>query len=188
MLTAPTQEMVEKTLQSLQQAGIDNLPVLGVNIIRMQRAKNAGFPHEMYHDTLKPVMVVNAQQEAAMREMGYGMTYIHQEFPKYLFRRNFDRKFEFQNKTNSVGDFIEQRLIKDKAEEAALLAARVVKTKGGPWCAKVQDLEPLPDEPDEDPNMVIARLKGELAEAQRSGEMMVSEKRGPGRPKKEEAA
>jgi len=165
-----TPEMVQKVLAGLQQPGINNSQVLGVHIINMQRAKNQGFPHDMYHENLEPVRVDNAEQELALStQFGFVNHYIRQEWPQHWYRRNFSPKFEKQNMTNSVADdeFIESRLVRNADDLAKLKAQRVPKSCSA-WVFRLSELPALPEQGAEDPSVTIARLQGQLDEAQRN--------------------
>lgn len=168
------QERVQKILTELQNTpGTTNDPVLAVNQLEMQRAKNNGYPRHMYHERLTPVSVNNRGQEEAMAREGYVRNYILHAYPKFLFRRNLDPKFDARRDpaTNAQLSeaFVEERLVKTAEDEAAL--RKMHTPKGcGPWCARIPDIEPIPEGPDEDPQLEIERLKGQLAEAQRKAD------------------
>lgn len=139
-------------------------PVLMIDILEMQKARNKGFPKWMYHKELPAVQVTNReQQQAVSREFGFVEYYVPQAFPAYMYRRNMDRKFEDADlNSGRCGDFVEARLVKSLAELEALEKERKPKTAVGEWFAAVTDLPPVEDGPSEDPKVTIARLQGEL--------------------------
>lgn len=143
-----------------------NKPVLMINIIRQQLAKNEGLPKWMYHADLAPQHVRNDDQENALRGQGYGLNYVLQSYPAFVFRRNMDPKFEKADPVSGApGDFIEMRQVKDEAALATLMQQRPPKTAIGTW-GKYADLPPAEDGPAEDPKVTIARLQGQLIAAQ----------------------
>lgn len=135
--------------------GINNKPVLAVNVLEGQRSKNGGYPLHMYHESLDPVLALSEDEEQAVAEVGYGRHYIPKSYPKYLFRRNMDAKFK-------ASDFIEEMVVRDAAAEKALLKKRAP-ANCGDWVEAAQEIEALPDAPTEDPAITIARLQGQLA-------------------------
>src|SRR5689334_6757152 len=99
------QQEVERLLQEIRQTpGANNEPVLGVNLIDLQRGAKGGYPRHLYHESLDPAVVLNRKEEQALATHGYVRDYKHKTHPKYLFRRNFDPRFE-------KSEFIEDRLI-----------------------------------------------------------------------------
>ncbi len=177
---------IQRILAQHDNPAATNEPVLMIDIIRQQQAANKGFPHWMYHASLLPVQVKNIQQVAAMKREGYGMNYIPQNYPAYVFRRNMDMKFEKADPVKgSPGEFIEMQLVKDEAGWATLQKARQPSTVIGEWCQELSNLPPATEGLNEDPRITIARLQGQLSGV--TGEE-VEVKRKPGRPKASEAA
>jgi hypothetical protein len=140
----------------------NNRPVLGVNQIETMRAQNGGYPRDLYHQHLAPVTVLSLDEEQAVSAKGYVRNYIHQAYPAMRYRRNYSAKFE-------AASFVETCTVSSKDEDAAL-GKQPVPANCGLWCANPNDLEPLPDAPAEDPNVTIARLEGQLAEARAASE------------------
>jgi hypothetical protein len=139
---------------------INNKPVLAINVAMAQQAKNNGFPVHMYHQTLDPILVLNAEEREALEGVGYGTNYIPKSYPKALYRRNMDPKFE-------ADGFIESRTVATAEKEQELRKMR--KPAGaGEWAHKITEIEELPDAPTEDPAVTIARLKGQIAGLQQA--------------------
>lgn len=145
---------IQETLRSLQNPKVNNKPVLGVNVLEHQRARNGGYPLHMYHESLDPVAVLNEDQEQAMAERGYVRHYVRREYPKWKFRRNLDPKFQGD-------DYVEARLVRSREAEQDLLKHRGPQGCG-PWVNSALDIEPLPDSMHEPAEVKIARLEGEL--------------------------
>jgi hypothetical protein len=137
-------------------------PILGVNVQEMQRAKNGGYPRDLYHQTLQPVQVMNRSQEMAMAGMGYVRNYIHRHYPKFMYCRNMAKKFE-------ASGFVEERLVHNEAQEHQLLNQK--------WRCSIGELEAPDAPPSEDPKITIARLQGQIESLQGA-----EPRRGPGRP------
>jgi hypothetical protein len=136
----------------------DNRPVLGVNIIKMEQAKKGGFPKHMYHETLEAVCDVSTEEEEmALASKGYVSHYIPQAFPLWLYRRNLDAKFEAEG-------FVEAIVVQSEDQMHAITKRKVPKGCSE-WAKRVTDLAPIPDGPEEDPAVTIARLEGQLSEA-----------------------
>lgn len=132
----------------------NNEVMLAVDIQALNRAKNGGYPREMYHATMAPRLALNRLQESNLAEAGYGRQYRMHSYPKWLHRRNLDPKMEAQ-------DFMESRLVKTEAEHAALLKQRVPATCEQ-WVTNAAELSELPEAQIEHPSVTIARLQGEL--------------------------
>ncbi len=171
------QEEIDRVLAKLQQKGVgtSTKPVLQVNIDAMMRAKNNGYPKHLYHATLEARIVVNDDQEAMMVAQGYGPGYKLQHYPKFMFRRNHDDKFNpdltavTRAERDAMNPFVESREVRNNSEENGLLRAKV---QNG--CSKwVSSFAELPDEdaPEVDATAEnaskMARLEGELAEMRR---------------------
>lgn len=160
---------------------------LVIDQLRMMKLKNMGFPMHMYHERLDMRVANSQDMYDALIAAGYQETYIHKTHPKMLYRRNFAPEF-----AGADGEYIESRLARTPADQVALMKAPHRKTQSD-WCESLAQLPPLPDAPEESPEVVIARLQAQLAakdeiiglqERQNSGEM----KRGPGRPPKDKDA
>lgn len=141
-------ERVRRIMQELVSApGTNNEPDLAINQLRQMVARNKGFPCHLYHPVLDPVVVINSAQKKALMAQGYVENYIHKDYPRMLFKRNMDPKFE-------VEEFIEKRVVKDAVAEKTLLAQG--------WANSPADCEPLAPEAEEDPKVTIARLQERL--------------------------
>lgn len=175
METAQTtmQEVQELIKRVRMDPKANNKPVLAVNIQALQTAKNGGYPKHMYHERLDAIVAMNEDEERALNTKGYVTHYIAQSYPKWKYRRNMDARFFDQpepqsNGTvkmvpNPFGDYVEAVEVKNEQAETALLKGRAP-AKGGKWCDRVTDLEPLPDDLQESPEVTQARLEGQLEE------------------------
>lgn len=157
-----------------------NPRVLAIHQIEHMRTKNGGYPVDMHHADLASVTVRNEDEEAAVSERGFQRQFIFKHYPKHMFRRNMHPKFaksrdelariagltpeaqKVERATVGENDFIEERIVPDAAAEKKLLAEAPTKFQGK-WFAKITDIEPIKQGPEEDPEVTIARLKGELA-------------------------
>jgi hypothetical protein len=168
--------------ENRQNASRENSPVLSIDLHHMMTAKRGGFPKHMYHPTLEMRMALSRKDEVALRSVGYGDKYIMREYPCAIFRRNLSPRFEerFDPGTGvSLGEpFVEQALCKTEADWLKL-SKRPTPKDCGPWVKSTGEIEPLPDAGDVDPQAVIQRLEGQLAEARRQADA---------KPKKESAA
>jgi hypothetical protein len=180
--------MTQTGQQSMSQAEVDravremrmtpqnrNKPVLGIFLAAQMQAKRMGFPKHMYHATLAPRLALDEIEEEAYNNQGYTTQYIPREYPKFLYRRNMDPRYEphFDRATNILTNepYVEGREVKDEHAEKLL---RTMKPKAGQsvWytsVAEINDKEPIQDGPEEDPAVTIARLEGELAGARAAG-------------------
>jgi hypothetical protein len=159
------QAEINRLMQEFDHPAADNRPVLMIDIIEQQQARNNGYPKWMYHEALEPQQVKNREQERAIAAQGYKTFYVQRSspYPAYVFRRNMDPKFEDPNAaTGAPGDFIEQQLVRSEGEMEALKKTRKPKTAIGEWVREIADLPPIADGPTEDPAVTIARLQGEL--------------------------
>lgn len=185
---------------------VGNPRVLAINQIRQMQAKNDGYPVDMHHDTLAPTIANNEKEEEALMQAGFRREYRHRAYPMFLFRRNMHPKFaksdseklrisqltieaqRIEMVTCNEGDFIEERIVRNEADEKKLLAEPANEAAGrGPWVHTVAEIKPFGDAPLEDPQVTIARLQGEL-QALKGESPEGEKKRGPGRPRKEEVA
>jgi hypothetical protein len=144
---------VEGILRDLSKGERGNPPVLALNNRNLMKARNNGYPMEMYHETLEPVFALNEAQSEKLGEMGYVSHYIPRAYPKQLFRHNPDPKFALR-RDPATGEplnhqYVEERTVKTAKHHQELLKAPVPKG-GGPWVEKLTDVEPLPD-PDAEP-------------------------------------
>jgi hypothetical protein len=155
----PNMEQV-KAILTKRDPRMKNPEVLAINAVRMMRAKNNGYPKELYHASLDPVLCDTVEQEIELQRLGYQPSYIFREFPKMMYRRNFGDRY-------SKTEFVEEKVVKSREEEAAL---KGIKEAPGTshWKHAIADLPPLPDQMEqEDLNAQIERLRGALEEAQR---------------------
>lgn len=179
LVVAPTgqqtmsQQECDNFLRDARMAPTTKSPrILGINQIPLMRAKNNGYPVDMYHPTLEMRQALKEEEEAALAEMGYQRQYIPKEYPKALFRRNMDAKFEpqFDAATNQQTNhsFVEERTARNADEEKAL---RKMKPKHGQseWFEKITDLPELDDGPTEDPAVTIANLRGQIEVLSKKG-------------------
>jgi hypothetical protein len=160
------QAEVDRLMKQYDNPAADNRPVLMIDILDQQIARNGGFPKWLYHETLAPQQVKNREQERAIVAQGYKPYYVERSnpYPMYVFRRNMDPKFEQPKPTTGEpGDFIEQRLVRSEQEGELLMKAAKPKTVIGNWTRELSEIAPLPEGPSEDPAVTIARLQGELA-------------------------
>ena len=161
---AELQAEVKRLMEQYEHPAANNAPILMIDIIEQQKARNMGYPKWMYHPTLEPQHVKNKEQERVIAAQGYKTVYIPQEYPLYVFRRNMDPKFEDPNASSGQpGGFVEQRLIRNAGQFEALAKEAKPKTVVGDWCRELSDLPPVAEGPKEDPAVTIARLQGELA-------------------------
>jgi hypothetical protein len=156
-------------------AGRKNPEVRGINIHNQILAKNNGFPKFLYppaDSNNEPVFVLKQEEEDALVARGYTREYTHREFPKAIYRRNMHPKFagllDDGTPDPAVTPYVETRVVKDEKILAALMKATPGK-ETGPWVSSVSKLEPLPEDA-EDPALVVARLQGQLDEAQRKAD------------------
>lgn len=169
-----TAEQAQKIIAELRNPQGQQGPVMMNQIQEIIRANNRGYPVNLYHATEDAVVATNEQMEAALREIGYGRTYIHKHFPKFVFRRNDDPKLR-------DSDYIESRVVKDEQE------LETVKKQYRPGCSAW--FESAADVPEMERPQERSAIELELARAKAELEgmkSMLAEKRGPGRPRKED--
>lgn len=159
----------------------ENPRVLTVLQERQMQARNGGYPIFMHHDSLSPVRVENEKEEMNLTEAGFRREYKHRSFPTWIHRRNMHPKFaksaqelirlrglspeaqRLEMAQVNDGDFIESVQVKDEVEFAKYMKQPEQKAAGiGKWHHEITDVEPL-ETPDEDPQLTIARMEGELA-------------------------
>lgn len=155
-------------LRIRQEPGTNPEPALAIEQHNKMRADHKGYPREMYHDRLQPLLVLSSKEENEVVKHGYVRDYIHRTHPKFKFRRNMNPLFE-------PAGFIEERIVKDEQAETALEKQRVP-ASCGPWMDRVDAIEPLPEPSMVDPDIEIATLRGKieglnqrLAEAENKG-------------------
>ena len=167
IFAAPERALNQKEINELLKTvrntpDITNRPVLGVNLDKMERAKNGDYPLHLYHTRLESVMVFSREEEEAVSRHGYTRDYKHREFPCFVFRRHFAPKFE-------ASEYIEERTVQnqemlDKVVKAPLSNAERLE-RCSPWVRTVAELPELERTTDEDPNVAIARLQEQLKAA-----------------------
>jgi hypothetical protein len=154
-------------------AGAGNETVLAINQMEQMKAKNGGYPLNMYHARLDPIMATNRKEEEALGSRGYSRTYINRFYPKYLYRRNMDSKYEpRRNAATGVLEaepFVETMIVKSEFEDKSVKSAKVPKGCG-PWLDQITAIEPIPESDEEDLALKVSRLEGQLAEARRASE------------------
>ncbi len=170
--TEVTQNDIDRALQSIQQKGISSStkPVLQVNIDRIQKAQNGGFPQDMFHATLAPRQAFNEAQEQMLMSQGYKREYIHCTHPKWMHRRNSNPKFINQDAHgNQTGNpYVESREVKSPAEEHKLVSGKKERNCG-PWVTSIDLIEPLADTPGaEDMRTQLAYSEGQVNELRRA--------------------
>lgn len=162
-----SQRDVDQFLTEARMAPTNKSPrVLGINQLPLMRAKNNGYPIDMYHPVHDMRKALKEEEELALAGMGYSRQYTRKEYPKAMFRRNMDPKFEpafdaASTLQTNIG-FVEERTVRSADEEKALRAMKP-KANQSIWFEKVTDIPEIEDGPTEDPKVTIARLEGELA-------------------------
>lgn len=160
---------VQAILADLSKGERGNPPVLALNNRNLMKARNNGYPMEMYHETLEPVFSLTAHQTENLMAIGYVTHYVRRDYPRYIFRYNSDPKFAIR-RDPATGEprnheHVEERLVKTQQHHQELLKAKVPKGCG-PWVEKLTGVEPLP-EPDEDVSPLKSHKKrprdGELS-------------------------
>lgn len=173
-----TQAEIDATLAKYAQKGVSNStkPVLQVNIDAQTRAKNNGFPKDMYHATHKARQAMNDEQETMLISEGYRSTYIPQHYPKFVYRRNLHPKFDPEQRMdltdeqrNGMNPFIESRQV-DSENAETLLMLQKVPFDCTAWVSHPDQIEPLPDPALAaiDDSRTIARLEGQIEELRRT--------------------
>ena len=162
---APSMKDVERILADLSKGDNTNPPVLGINLRTMMRAKQNGFPLEMHHATLEPVLAMTEKQQEKLREMGYVTNYIPRHYPKAIYRRNIDPKFAIKRDL-ATGEpqnteFVESRVVRDEKQHEAL-KKQPVPRGCGPWVEGITNVEELADE-----GQQIERIEREIAAARK---------------------
>jgi hypothetical protein len=162
---------VDQFLQEARSAPRSKNPiVLGLNMLKMMRAKNNGYPKHMYHATYDMRVVTKEEEETALIQIGYSETYIARDYPKAMFRRNmaakFEPKFDLATGVQLAASWVEEIVVRNEQQEKEL---RLMKPHQGQsiWFDKITDLPAIEEAPDEDPAVTIARLQGQLSAMQR---------------------
>lgn len=140
--------------------------VLGINQLPLMRARNNGYPVDMYHPTLEMRQALKEEEELTLANMGYRRAYIEKRYPKALFRRNmaakFEPKFDAPTGIQLNNSFVEEITCRDEKHEREL---RLMKTRPGQvseWFERITDIPELEDGPAEDPKITIAHLMGQI--------------------------
>lgn len=177
-----SQRECDQFLQEARMAPTTKSPrVLGINQIPLMRAKNNGYPVDMFHESLEMRQAMREEEEMALANMGYQRQYIPKEYPKALFRRNMAPKYEpqFDPSTNlqTNNAFVEEVVCRDPKQEKTL---RLMKVGPGlsEWFEKITDIPELEDGPTEDPKVTIARMEGQIAGLQSEVEKGKGKKKG----------
>jgi hypothetical protein len=146
----PSMKDVEAILRDLGKGERGNPPVLALNNRNLMKARNNGYPMEMYHETNEPVFALTEQQTEKLMAMGYVTHYIPRHYPKAIFRRNLDPKFALRRDqaTNEPlnHEFVEERFVRNEKQHWELKKEKVPKGCG-PWVEKLTDVEKLAAEP-----------------------------------------
>lgn len=166
-----TMKDVDAILSKIRPPSTGNPPVMALNLKRMVEATKGGYPKHLYHEALDPVIVLREDQHHELAMLGYVENYIPRQYPRTLYRRNpdlkFEPKFDPATKVLLFEPFVEARLVRDENHEKAVRKDRVP-PGCGPWVLRVEEIEPLPDGSGEDPAVTIARLEGQIEEARRA--------------------
>jgi len=162
-----TQSQVDQFLRDARDSTRQENPqVLAINQVAMMRAKRNGYPVDMYHEKFEMRQAMKPEEEQALAQLGYQRQYIHKHYPKVLFRRNMDAKFEptFDEASGIqlTNAFVQQITVKDEKHEKEV---RAMKPKAGQsvWVNTLAELPPIEEGPAEDPAVTTARLEGEIA-------------------------
>jgi hypothetical protein len=139
----PSMKAVEEILRDLGRGERANPPVLALNNRNLMKARNNGYPMEMYHETEEPVFALNERQSEKLMALGYVTHYIPRQYPKTIFRHNPDRKFALR-RDPATGEplnheFVEERVVKTEQHHQEL---RKLKTPRGcgPWVERLTDV------------------------------------------------
>jgi hypothetical protein len=161
-----SQSEIDRFLKEAREAPNEAAPpVLGIRQVEMMQAKRNGFPKWMYHATFEPRHIFKAAEQTAAEMMGYTTTYVFRAYPKVLYRRNMDAKFEpqFEEATGLqlTNAFVQAVTVRDEKHEKEV---RAMKPKQGQsaWFETLAQLPEIEDAPTEDPAVTIARLQGEI--------------------------
>lgn len=160
------QREVDAFLQEARTAPKTKSPrILGINMLAMMKAKNDGYPKDMYHASHEMRQALKEEEEIALATIGYQLQYIPRAYPKAMFRRNMAPKFEpqFDPATGipTNNPFVEERTARTEQDEKTLRAMKPGKGQSA-WFERFTDLPEIEDGPSEDPAVTIARQAGEL--------------------------
>lgn len=159
---------IDRMIRDARMAPKNKSPrVLGIHLHDQMRAKNLGYPKDMYHPTMDMRQALNEEEETALAQVGFRAGYTHKEFPKTLFRRNMDEKyapkFDLATKAQVNIEYVEEIRVRDAAHEEQLRKEKRKPSVKSDWCDKITDLPELAGGPEEDPLVTIARLQGQIA-------------------------
>jgi hypothetical protein len=134
---------VEAILRDLSKGERGNPPVLALNNRNLMKARNNGYPMEMYHETLEPVFAMNEAQSEKLMAVGYVTHYIPRQYPKAVFRHNPDPKFAVR-RDPATGEplnheYVEERVVKTPQQLAALHKEKIPRGCG-PWVERLADI------------------------------------------------
>jgi hypothetical protein len=189
-----SQAEIDRVLARLAVQGIgkSTKPVLGVHQLGMMKARNNGYPLDLYHSELDPRQALNESQEEMLVNQGYGRAYITHQYPKMMFRRNLTGRFRAEISGDgthdrpagtpdpAVDEFVEARQVMDKGAEEKLLKERTPQNCSK-WCAsrlQVDEEFPMP-EAEIDQSNQIARLQGQIEELRRQEAMAQAQQQPP---------
>ena len=177
-MTQTHQQDVRAILAQFSDSRADNEMPLGINIIEQMRGKNGGFPRFMYHRTEAPQQVTNRSQQEQLAKMGYVVYYVRHDFPCTLYRRNMEtlkqrigESKEFED-VPKFPDFVETISAKSQEHMETLMTNRVP-AKCSAWVQNCAELPEVDNGPTEDPQAVIAQLRGQLEAMQASAGITV---------------
>jgi len=164
---APVFRDVQEIMTQLRPPSNFNDPILAIDQYEAARIlQGKGYPKHMHHASLPAVIALRKDQEAELRTLGYTEQYIPQQYPKMLMRRNYSPKFALKidpgTKEPTNIEYLEERVVPSQAVHERMMRERIPQGCG-PWCERLDEVEPIPDGPVEDPNLTIARLQGEVA-------------------------
>lgn len=182
-----TQEDIDKLIQKYAIEGMTNEPVFQYQQAATAKAMNLGYPKEMYHAQLEPRRAYNQQQVKALGEQGYRADqYIFRSWPSMYYRRNMAERFAEGNPTKGEpGDYIEQRKFTSQEALDEAQKQRRPRLVVSAWVKTLAELPELEEGPNEDPQVTIARLQGELA-ARRTAPAPVAKGKPGRKPKVQE--
>jgi hypothetical protein len=134
---------VEAILRDLGKGERSNPPVLALNNRNLMKARNNGYPMEMYHETLEPVFALNEAQTEKLMAAGYVTHYIPRHYPKVVFRHNPDPKFALR-RDPATGEpvnheYVEERVVKTPQQLAELRKLKIPRGCG-PWVERLDDI------------------------------------------------
>jgi hypothetical protein len=156
----PSMKDVEAILRDLSKGERSNPPVLALNNRNLMKARNNGYPMEMYHETMEPVFALSEAQSGKLMALGFVTHYIPRQYPKFIFRHNPEPKFALRRDPATGAPlnhaFVEERFVKTAALHEALKKERVPNGYG-PWVEKLADVERPPEGPEDGPANALKR-------------------------------